>query len=166
MRSRRLWKLAARGRVSNDSFAPLRLLSAAPDAARLVESTAAHGGTRRDAAMRARLKSSVSGRWSAIAPSKAEPPDSTRGAIDRPREIAMLLLNRHGIVSREVMALESIAMPWSEIQFALRRMEYGGTIRRGWFVRSLSGEQYAFPEAVEMLRAMRAQNAAGKNRWP
>ncbi|HLX36582.1 MAG TPA: hypothetical protein VKR29_02235, partial [Candidatus Binataceae bacterium] len=46
------------------------------------------------------------------------------------------------------------------IQFALRRLEYAGSIRRGWFVRSLSGEQYALPEAVEMLRATRGQNPA------
>jgi ATP-dependent Lhr-like helicase len=151
-----LWKLAARGRVSNDSFAPLRLFASAPDAARLVEVTASRGRSRRDAAMRARLKSSVSGRWSALAPRKTDAPDSS----DRPREIAMLLLHRHGILAREVMALESINMPWSEIQFALRRLEYGGTIRRGWFVHSLSGEQYALPEAVEMLRAMRGANPA------
>ena len=49
---------------------------------------------------------------------------------------------------------------WSEILHALRRLEYAGTIRRGWFVRSLSGEQYALPEAVEMLRAMRNLNPA------
>jgi ATP-dependent Lhr-like helicase len=151
-----LWKLAARGRVSNDSFAPLRLFRATPDAARLVEVTQSRGGTRRDAAMRARLKSSISGRWSALVAAK----DDAHESNDRPREIAMLLLHRHGIVAREVMALESINLPWSEIQFALRRLEYGGTIRRGWFVHSLSGEQYALPEAVEMLRAMRGANPA------
>ena len=151
-----LWKLAARGRVSNDSFAPLRMFTSAPDAARLVDVTATPGGTRRDAAMRARLKSSISGRWSALVAPKSEPHSEN----DRPREIAMLLLHRHGIVAREMMALESINLPWSEIQFALRRLEYGGTIRRGWFVHSLSGEQYALPEAVEMLRAMRGANPA------
>ena len=151
-----LWKLAARGRVSNDSFAPLRLFASSPDAARLMEVAPARGRTRRDAAMRARLKSSVSGRWSALVAPKQDTADSN----DRPREIAMLLLHRHGIVAREVMGLESTRMPWSEIQFALRRLEYGGTIRRGWFVRSISAEQYALPEAVEMLRSIRGINAA------
>jgi ATP-dependent Lhr-like helicase len=151
-----LWKLAARGRVSNDSFAPLRLFTSTPDAARLVEpASATQHHTRRDAALRARLKSSVSGRWSALSTARS---DSI--SVDRPREVAMLLLNRHGVVAREVMALESLDVPWSEIQFALRRLEYGGTIRRGWFVRSLSGEQYALPEAVEMLRSMRGTNPA------
>jgi ATP-dependent Lhr-like helicase len=151
-----LWKLAAGGRVSNDSFAPLRLFTATPDAARLVEVAPSGGGTRRDAALRARLKSSISGRWSALVAPKPEASDSH----DRPREMAMLLLNRHGIVAREVMALESLHLPWSEIQFALRRLEYSGAIRRGWFVHSLSAEQYALPEAVELLRSMRGSNPA------
>ncbi|HVN30340.1 MAG TPA: hypothetical protein VMT64_17705, partial [Candidatus Binataceae bacterium] len=148
-----LWKLAARGRVSNDSFAPLRMFAATPDASRLVDVTASRAGTKRDAAMRARLKSSVSGRWSAL----VAPKDPSK-SNDRPRELAMLLLHRHGIVAREVMTLESLSMPWAEIQFALRRLEYAGAIRRGWFVRSLSAEQYALPEAVEMLRAARGAN--------
>ncbi len=66
----------------------------------------------------------------------------------------MALLRRHGIVTREVVGAEE-GVTWSELMFALRRLEYGGTIRRGYFVRSLSGEQYALPEAVEMLRAIR-----------
>jgi ATP-dependent Lhr-like helicase len=66
----------------------------------------------------------------------------------------MALLRRHGILTREVLAAEGGAA-WSELIFVLRRLEYAGTIRRGYFVRSLSGEQYALPEAVEMLRAIR-----------
>ena len=49
---------------------------------------------------------------------------------------------------------------WKDLVFALRRMEYGGMIRRGYFVRSLSGEQYALPEALAMLRAMRGASAS------
>ena len=41
-------------------------------------------------------------------------------------------------------------------------MEYAGTIRRGYFVRALSGEQYALPEALERLRAIRVQNASSE----
>jgi ATP-dependent Lhr-like helicase len=77
---------------------------------------------------------------------------------DDAREIALILLRRHGILAREMMALEQFEIPWQQILFALRRMEYSGTIRRGWFVRALSGEQYALPEALEMLRAERQPN--------
>ncbi|MGB0059044.1 Lhr family helicase, partial [Candidatus Binatus sp.] len=105
---------------------------------------------RHDAAVRARLKSSLAGRWSLIL--AAETP--AVGADDT-RELALKLLERHGILAREMLGVESTHISWSEIAFALRRLEYGGTIRRGWFVRSLSGEQYALPEAVEMLHAAR-----------
>ena len=145
-----LWRMAAAGRVSNDNFAPLRMFADDRGAERALESVARRPTTRHDAAVRARLKSSLAGRWSLIR--AAETP--AVGADDT-RELALKLLERHGILAREMLGVESTHISWSEIAFALRRLEYGGTIRRGWFVRSLSGEQYALPEAVEMLHAAR-----------
>ena len=145
-----LWRMAAAGRVSNDNFAPLRMFSDDRSAERALESVARRPTTRHDAAVRARLKSSLAGRWSMIR--AAETP--VVGA-DETRDLALKLLERHGILAREMLGIESTHISWSEISFALRRLEYGGAIRRGWFVRSLSGEQYALPEAVEMLHAAR-----------
>jgi ATP-dependent helicase Lhr and Lhr-like helicase len=163
-----LWRLAAAGMVSNDSFAPLRLLAVEPDAARLIANRpSSRTHSRRDAALRARLQSSLSGRWSLVsrltpameAPNRAE---SHNGhGLDDAREVALMLLRRHGILAREMMALEQIEIPWQQILFALRRLEYSGTIRRGWFVRALSGEQYALPEALEILSAERQAKQAG-----
>ncbi len=155
-----LWRLAAAGLVSNDSFAPLRLLTAEPEAARAaVGNNGLRTVTRQDAAVRARLKLSLSGRWSATTSSHRSGDGSSlsneAGNRDRAREIATTLLARHGILSREMLALESIDISWRDLAFALRRMEYAGLIRRGWFVRALSGEQYATSEALEMLRAVR-----------
>ena len=152
-----LWRLAAAGRVTNDSFAPLRMFAADADASRALDAATNRLPARRGAAVRARLKSSLSGRWSAI-----RTPQIRDDQHDETRELAMLLLERNGILSREMLALESAPMWWSEISFALRRLEYGGAIRRGWFVRSLSAEQYALPEAVEQLRAARGLNPAGE----
>jgi ATP-dependent Lhr-like helicase len=146
-----LWRMAAAGRVSNDSFAPLRMFAGDRGAERVLESVARRPTTRHDAALRARLKSSLAGRWSLI--------HASEGAGDA-RELALKLLERHGILAREMLGFESTHISWSEIAFELRRLEYGGTIRRGWFVRSLSGEQYALPEAVEMLHAARNLIAA------
>jgi ATP-dependent Lhr-like helicase len=100
------------------------------------------------------LKSSLAGRWSLIRhlhPTSEPAP----GTSDETRDLALALLERDGILAREMLSVESAQISWSEISFALRRLEYAGTIRRGWFVRSLSGEQYALPEAVEMLRESR-----------
>jgi ATP-dependent Lhr-like helicase len=167
-----LWRLAASGQVSNDSFAPLRLLWSDRDASRAITEGPRGGdghttsSLKHDAALRARLKSSLSGRWSAVelagasdadARTKLVPGDAA--AFDEIREIALLLLARNGILTREMLALESLPVTWQTLSFALRRMEYAGTIRRGYFVRALSGEQYALPEALEMLRAERTAAA-------
>jgi ATP-dependent helicase Lhr and Lhr-like helicase len=157
-----LWRLAAAGLVSNDSFGPLRLLTAAPEAAGLIGTRRPHREpNRRDAALRARLQSSLSGRWSRVpqygpeaAAVKITDTHDAHG-VDEAREVALLLLQRHGVLARELMALEQIELSWQQILFALRRLEYAGTIRRGWFVHALSGEQYALPEALEILRGIR-----------
>ena len=57
--------------------------------------------------------------------------------------------------------MEPSPLSWQTLSFALRRMEYAGTIRRGYFVRAFSGEQYALPEALEMLRDVRAHQLTG-----
>ncbi len=178
-----LWRLAAAGRVSNDSFAPLRLLWAAPEALRAIApGTGDRRAARHDAALRARLRSSVAGRWSALGGSagvagatdvstasrtasdghREEAPAAagSGGGRDLARERALTLLERNGIVAREMLALESTPASWHESSFALRRLEYAGAIRRGYFVRSLSGEQYALPAALEMLAAARNLNPA------
>ena len=146
-----LWRMAALGRVSNDNFAPIRMFADDRGAERALESVAHRPTTRHDAAVRARLKSSLAGRWSLIRAG-----EHRAGGPDDARDLALKLLERHGILAREMLGLESTHISWSEIAFALRRLEYSGAIRRGWFVRSISGEQYALPEAVEMLRAARS----------
>jgi len=149
---RALWSLAAGGWATNDSFAPLRLLSGNSDAMAALAVGSERKSSRYDAGLRARLKSSLGGRWVAFGPSRHDH-GPEQPAAEAERELAMALLRRHGILAREIIATEE-GVTWSELRFALRRLEYGGTIRRGYFVRSLCGEQYALPEAVAMLRAI------------
>jgi ATP-dependent helicase Lhr and Lhr-like helicase len=159
-----LWRLAAAGLASNDSFAPLRLIAAAPGAARsAVSADVPRAASRFDVAVRARLKSSLSGRWSLIEPPRADALEHELSTTDRLREVADVLLARHGILAREMLALEQTDVGWRELSYVLRRMEYAGLIRRGWFVRALSGEQYAMPDALQMLNAIRA--TAGDNKF-
>jgi ATP-dependent Lhr-like helicase len=67
--------------------------------------------------------------------------------------IARQWLDRYGIVSREVWRRERPSVGWRSIYRELKRFEFRGEVRRGYFVRGLSGAQFALPEAVEMLRA-------------
>ncbi len=69
---------------------------------------------------------------------------------------------RWGVIFRDVAAREHLAVPWREILWALRRMEARGTIRGGRFVTGFSGEQFAHPDAVEVLRSVRKQPRTGE----
>ena len=64
------------------------------------------------------------------------------------------LLARWGVVFWDLMALETLALPWREVVWALRRLEARGLVRGGRFVAG-PGEQYALPEAVDTLRTVR-----------
>jgi ATP-dependent Lhr-like helicase len=65
------------------------------------------------------------------------------------------LLARHGIVTRESLEREEGAWDWGLIYQQLRLMEMRGEVRRGYFVQGLAGVQFALPEVVEQLRAVR-----------
>jgi len=75
--------------------------------------------------------------------------------------VARQLLRRYGIVFRDLLARESMVHSWRDLLVQYRRMEMAGEVRGGRFVTGFVGEQFALPEAVESLRAMR--NGAGGN---
>ena len=70
-------------------------------------------------------------------------------------DVAWQLLARWGVVAWEVWSRESFHVPWREVVWALRRLEARGVALGGRFVVGLSGEQYALPEALDMLRHVR-----------
>jgi ATP-dependent Lhr-like helicase len=69
--------------------------------------------------------------------------------------LARQLLHRYGVVFRDVLAREALAQSWRDLLIHYRRMEMVGEVRGGRFVSGFVGEQFALPEAVESLRAMR-----------
>ena len=66
------------------------------------------------------------------------------------------------MVFHDLLARENLAVPWREILWAWRRMEARGTIRGGRFVTGFSGEQFAHPDAVDVLRSVRKQRLTGE----
>jgi len=97
------------------------------------------------------------GRWSLL-----EAAPATEDADELAEALAEQLLARWGVVFRDLMARETFTVPWREVLWALRRMEARGTIRGGRFVNGFSGEQYALPEAVDGLRAVRKSERTGE----
>ena len=134
-----LWTLVARGLVTGDGVAGLRML---------LRGGRSEGRGRLRAVRRARTRFLPAGRW-ALLRAGAQP-----GEAD-PIQAARLLLRRWGVVVREVLARETRMPPWRVLLGALRTLEARGEIRGGRFVAGLVGEQFALREAVETLRAIR-----------
>ncbi|MEP7348209.1 MAG: hypothetical protein ABI877_23285, partial [Gemmatimonadaceae bacterium] len=92
------------------------------------------------------------GRWSLL-----HIPGTLGTSNDEPTElaegIARQWLLRYGVVSRDWWRRERPAIGWREIYLVLKRLEFRGEVRRGYFVAGLAGAQFALPEAVEALRA-------------
>src|SRR6185295_20255118 len=74
---------------------------------------------------------------------------------ERVEAIARGLLRRYGIVFRALLTRESRLPTWRELVMVYRRLEARGEIRGGRFVGGFGGEQFALPEAVGRLRAVR-----------
>ncbi len=132
-----LWELTAGGLVTADGFENLRALI---DPKR--RRGEGRGQTRRPR--------HAAGRWALVTRSTTViAPD------DRVRKFAGQLLLRWGVLFRDLLARETVAPPWRELLPVLRRMEAQGEIRGGRFVSGFTGEQFARPEAIDLLRSVR-----------
>ncbi len=150
-----LWDLVARGLVTADAFSAVRSL---------LSSRRSRGGPQTQMRARhlalARRRTGVGsgtgeGRWSLMPAAMAEA-DSEQGGVDELAEaVAWQLLVRWGVVAWELWSRESFKVPWREVIRALRRLEARGLALGGRFVAGLAGEQYAMPEAMELLNEAR-----------
>jgi ATP-dependent Lhr-like helicase len=155
---RGLRELLALGLVTSDGFQGLRQLSG----------RAAHAGRRRSrepsyAAGGFFTGSGPAGRWALV----QQPVDApTEHLADELAEaIARVLLRRYGVAFRDLYLRESFTLPWRDVLRALRRLEARGLARGGRFVSGPTGEQYALPEAVDALRAVRRLERKGERVW-
>jgi ATP-dependent Lhr-like helicase len=99
------------------------------------------------------------GRWSLVQRRGTLGPDLSEE--ERAERIARQWLARYGIVSREWWRRERPPVPWRSIYRELKRLEYRGEVRRGYFVKGLGGAQFAVPDAVEWLRAVASEDPSG-----
>jgi ATP-dependent Lhr-like helicase len=88
--------------------------------------------------------------------STAPPARKPRTDPETLEHIAMTLLRRYGVMFWRLLEREAAWMPsWRELLPVYHRLEARGEIRGGRFVAGLSGEQFALPEAIPLLREMR-----------
>ncbi len=140
-----LGELVALGLVTSDSFGGLRALLVPSDRRKPFG-----GATRRRRIMSFGMEDA--GRWALIRRPAAEP--HTQPATVE--HVARTLLHRYGVVFWRLLAREAAWLPpWRDLLRVYRRLEARGEIRGGRFVAGFSGEQYALPDAIGMLREVR-----------
>jgi ATP-dependent Lhr-like helicase len=130
-----LWELVAAGLITADGFENLRALI--DPKRRRGEGRSRHARPRHSA-----------GRWALV-------PRAGSNPSDRIERWAEQLLARWGVLLRDLLAREAGAPPWRDLLPVLRRMEARGQVRGGRFVAGFTGEQFARPEALDLLRAVR-----------
>jgi ATP-dependent Lhr-like helicase len=152
-----LWELVAAGLVTADGFDNLRALM---DPRR----------RRAEGRERSRRPRHTAGRWSLLRPTSPSVVNrhssiGTNSALSTQHfctePAARQLLRRYGVVFRDLLGREALALSWRDLLVQYRRMELQGEIRGGRFVSGFTGEQFALPEAVESLRAVRKVNESG-----
>jgi ATP-dependent Lhr-like helicase len=144
-----LAELVALGLVNSDSFAGLRALLLPADRRR----PAVGGRRRRRIAL---FGMDAAGRWSRIARAEGGAAADHASGEETVEHVVRTLLRRWGVVFWRLLAREADWLPpWRDLLMCCRRLEARGEIRGGRFVAGFSGEQYAAPEAIGLLREAR-----------
>jgi ATP-dependent Lhr-like helicase len=142
-----LWQLVAHGLATGDGIAGLRVLLL-PEHKRQGKRHAFRvisGG-------RAAARMMPVGRWSLWREQSGDSETSSEQILERR---ARQLLERYGVVFRDLLAREPHLPPWRSLLGIYRRLEARGEIRGGRFVNGFVGEQFALPVAIEHLRSER-----------
>ncbi|MDO5683426.1 MAG: crosslink repair DNA glycosylase YcaQ family protein, partial [Propionibacteriaceae bacterium] len=140
-----LWQLVWAGRVRSDTFAPVRALagSGALKTRRTPRPRSRSGMLRATSRARAPIVPRVAGRWAAV----AEPTDADR------LEHLLLLLDRHGVVTRGGVLAEQPDGSFGPVYRGLSQLEETGQCLRGYFIEGLGAAQFAASATVDRLRA-------------
>jgi ATP-dependent Lhr-like helicase len=152
-----LAELVALGLVNSDSFGGLRALLVPSDRRR----PAAGARRRRRIAL---FGMADAGRWALVRRSSPNPESRTAGWDSEAIEhVVRTLLRRWGVIFWRLVVREADWLPpWRELLMCCRRLEARGEVRGGRFVAGFSGEQYATPEAIGLLRDVRRKPKNGQ----
>ena len=136
-----IWDLVWKGLLTNDTLHALRAYASPPERARRQAKGIAFRSRRL-------VPPSAEGRWTVV-------PSPSSSTTAWATAFAHQLLARHGIVTRDVTAMENLPGGFAALYPVLRRLEETGRIRRGYFVAGLGAAQFAQPGAVDLLRDAR-----------
>ncbi len=148
-----LWALTWAGRVTNDTFAPVRTLLSGGGQSHRVARRAPRARMYRGATMprttSAPRPASLGGRWSLL-------PDREPDAAARATATASLLLDRYGVVTRGAVQSEGVPGGFAQVYRILAGFEEAGHCRRGYVIEKLGAAQFAASATVDRLREFAA----------
>ncbi len=142
-----LWELVWRGEVTNDTFAVIRAGKPPFSLDEFNEKIPQRSPYRRMGRTHRYRPVPGSGRWSLL----PHPTDSENLQSEFIEALTNQLLQRYGLLCREIFELENWHLPWRQIYDTLVRLEWRGEIRRGYFVKGFSGLQFALPKAADEI---------------
>jgi len=155
-----LWAEAWRGELSTDSFAPVRQGVANKFEHQLMAQaasvTGATGASQSvPAQSRTRMRRRSGRRWSAPKlpagswfPLPAIAQADLLERQEQSRERVRILLDRYGILFRELLQREAPGFRWRDIFRSLRLMEFSGELTTGYFFEGVPGPQFVTPRAL------------------
>ena len=154
-----LWRLVREGAATGRSFEPVRRVlvpAAGTRTAPPSRRVRSRRGRRLMMGMPRAGEVTVAGRLSSVVASTSWVRLSSASAGDEERAIAEVesLLDRYGVVSRDLALTFGGAGGLGPLMPVLRRMEETGVVLRGSFIEGLGPAQFAERESVERLRSL------------
>ncbi len=153
-----LWELVWAGRVTNDTFAPLRALTSGSGTHRTRRAAPRARPTRPGRTGLRPAPPATSGRWALL-------PDVDTDPTRRAHATAERMLERHGVVTRGAVVSERTPGGFAAVYKVLSAFEDSGRCRRGYFVEGLGAAQFGTAGAVDRLRTFAEVSAGPGDEW-
>nr|MCW2727792.1 ATP-dependent helicase [Aeromicrobium sp.] len=144
-----LWDLVWSGRVSNDTFAPVRTLvgrGGAHRTTRPAPRARLHGRRVRSPRVASQGPPTVSGRWFSLAETAGDPTSLQLARTEA-------LVGRYGVVTRGSVMAEQTPGGFAGVYRVLRELEQTGAVLRGYYIETLGAAQFGAPATVDRMRA-------------
>lgn len=147
-----LWQMVWVGELSNDTLTPIRSLR------RSGQRRSQRSSVSRTRRFRSRRRSALpgsEGRWSLLPNADQACTEEQPGLTERQTATAFQLIERHGVLTKEMLAREEVVGGFAGLYPVLKAMEEAGRVRRGYFVAGLGAAQFSSPGAEDRLRGCR-----------
>lgn len=148
-----LWSEVWQGQLSNDSFAALRKGIESKFQAQTPDHQPKARSMRRSGFRNWQKDLPFAGNW--FRPRYPEPTDDLLEIEETNRERVRLLLDRYGILFRELLTHEADEFRWSSVFRSLRLMELSGEVQSGYFFEDIPGPQFVLSAALTAITSSR-----------